>query len=443
MHARDSLGSMLSLAQYGVRFGDKVVLGSVDLEVPPIGPFVLLGPAGTGKSTLLRSLAGFNDRNPRFVAWGRADYNGSAVADGNRPALISQSARLVMATVAENLIHNLPGRRRLTPLQQRDTAAAICAEHGIPEFRDRLDETVVELSIAEQRTIALVRLAAAEPPLLCIDEPTTDLEDDEAERLLERIAVEAESRAVLVVLHNQRHARRLGGHCGLLVGGFMVESGSTADLLDAPTTEMGRRLVRTGTCHAPSPDADPEELAPEAPRPRPLPESAAPPVVPESRGPTGFLWLRPGRLAGTPLPGVVHPLEYDLDALQRMGVTLLVSLTQEPPDEKALRAHGIRVVSSPITDMCPPGLTQAWELCARIEKALADGEVIAVHCRAGLGRTGTILACFCVWEGMEALDALEEVRGIDARWVQSEEQLQFITQFAETVQRHGGTRQRG
>ena len=438
MQPGESTLSILSLAKYGVRFGDRVILASVDLEVPPTGPFVLLGPGGTGKSTLLRSLAGFNDRNPAFVSWGEAIYAGAPVEDENRPALVAQSARLVVSTVGENLVHNHPERRRLSPLQQRELAAQLCMDYEIPHFRDRLDQTMVDLTIAEQRAVAIVRLAAGDPSLLCLDEPTSDIEESDAQVLLEHIARVSESRAVLVVLHHQGHAQCLGGQCALLAGGYVIESRATSAFLEAPQTEQGGRFVRTGSCNAPAPDAVPEELSPEAPAPHPLPEEAAPPVPPESRGPTGFLWIRPGRLAGTPLPGVFHPLDYDLDAVQRMGVTVLISLTREALEEEDLRVRGIRGISSPIPDMCAPGLTQAWGLCARIEQELDAGEVVAVHCRAGHGRTGTILACFCVWEGADPLDALEEVRAVDDRWVQSGEQEAFIERFGQFIARRGG-----
>ena len=437
MSQSESTMPVLSLSEYGVRFGDKVVLASVDLEVPAQGPFVLLGPAGTGKSTLLRSLAGFNDCNPRFVSWGHATYAGRPLDDDHRPLLMNQSARLAMATIGENLVHNHPQRRHLSPIDKRELAASLCVAHGIPEFRDRLDETVIDLGIAEQRTIALVRLAAAEPTLLFLDEPTTDIDDDAAASLLERIAAEAAARAVFVVLHNQAHARRLEGQGALLAGGYVVESGSTQTLLARPATRLGQQYVRTGSCTLPSPDADPAELDPGAEAPGELPESAAPPVPSQSRGPSGFMWVHPGRLAGTPLPGVFHGLEYDLEALQRMGVTFLVSLTQVSLPEEVLHGYGMQVTRSPIPDMGAPGLTQAWELCRRIEEALEAGEVVAVHCRAGLGRTGTVLACYRVWEGADAIDALDEVRGIDARWVQSEEQVRFIEQFGKTLERHG------
>ncbi len=85
---------------------------------------------------------------------------------------------------------------------------------------------------------------------------------------------------------------------------------------------------------------------------------------------------------------------------------------------------------SPIPDMDAPSHTQALDICRKIEQAMRDEKVVAVHCRAGLGRTGTILAAYLIWEGQEALDALETVRRVEPRWVQSEEQVAFLEQFA-------------
>ncbi len=427
--------SILSLEQYGVRFGDRVILASVDLEVPPTGPFVLLGPGGTGKSTLLRSLAGFNDTNPAFTSWGTAICAGHVLPHGPRPALVSQSARLVMSTVAENLVHNHSARRSLSPREQRDLAAQLCIDHGISTFRDRLDETVVDLSIADQRLIAIARLAAGDPPLLCLDEPTSSIDDAEAEVILDQILFESERRALLVVAHNQRHALRLGGQAALMAGGRIVETRATEALLREPQTDLAQRFVRTGSCPVPAPDADPATLAADAPLPPALPADAVAPIPIESRGPNGFLWLQPGRLAGTPMPGVYHPVEYDADALARMGVTILVSLTQTDPAVDVIENRGIHVARSPVHDMCAPSVTQAWGLCGWIDDWLANGEVVAVHCRAGKGRTGSILACYLVWQGMGPMDALEQVRLIDAQWVQSDEQVEFIERFGDVIRR--------
>ena len=68
-------------------------------------------------------------------------------------------------------------------------------------------------------------------------------------------------------------------------------------------------------------------------------------------------------------------------------------------------------------------------LLARMSAALRRGEVLAVHCLAGLGRTGTVLAAWLVREGLTAEEALRRVRLIDAQYVQSETQEALLYEF--------------
>jgi atypical dual specificity phosphatase len=80
-------------------------------------------------------------------------------------------------------------------------------------------------------------------------------------------------------------------------------------------------------------------------------------------------------------------------------------------------------------DMQPPTLSQAFEINQKIEQLLANNKIVAIHCRAGLGRTGTLLAAQLIYEGKSALSALEETRHIEMRWVQSEQQLSFLEEY--------------
>lgn len=423
--------ALLELHGFGAAFGKKVILCEISFTMQEMGTTVLLGPSGTGKSTLLRTLAGLSSATPSFRQWGSAFYRGSALEDGDeRPELVAQSAQLMMSSVAENVVFNLPERNQLTRLDQRDLAVRLLTRAGLTELVDKLDDSVVSLSLAQQRHLAILRQAASGPRLLCIDEPTTGLGEDESMRLLQYIKEESERRAILVVLHNQRHARVLGGEAVLMAGGYIQERQPIPQIFENPQSPCGKEFARNGTCTVASPDANPEELDESIPPPPPLPKAALK-YARSAGGPRGFLWLKQGRLAGTPVPGVYFDMDYDLKALKRVGVTTLFSLTENQLDDERLAPFGIKAVWEPIPDMEAPSIEQGVRICRRIDELLANDEVIAVHCRAGLGRTGTVLAAHLIWEGYGALEALEAVRSIEPRWVQSQPQVDFLEAFAD------------
>lgn len=431
MHSGDT-SAVLSLRGFGLAFGGRVVLSSVNLDVPATGVTCLMGPTGTGKTTLLRTLCGLNDSNPNLLSWGLASYAGAPLGAGDRPSLSMQSARLLSSTILQNVLFELPEKSLLSLNQQRDLAASMLENAGLHELVDKLQTLVTELPFYLNRLLSIVRVCAANPQMICLDEPTTGLKPDEANRLVEFIRTESDSRAVLAIMHNHRQARALGGQCALLAGGVIQAADSTESFFQSPSTSLAQTFVRTGSCSVPSPHTAEKDLADGAgSAPLPL---AAQDYVSESLGPNGFLWLKKGRLAGTPRPGVFYETAYDLKALRRVGVTCLISLTEHPPAEPAIETDlfaqfGIKSVHYPIPDMAAPSMATAVAICESLDTLLKRGEVIAVHCRAGLGRTGTVLAAHLVWEGSDAMTALERVRRIEPRWVQSDVQVAFLECF--------------
>ncbi|MBX3248858.1 MAG: ATP-binding cassette domain-containing protein [Myxococcales bacterium] len=432
--ARDRAIDALQLRRFGVAFGKHVVLSNVTLDVPARGVVILVGPASTGKSTLLRTLAGLNDRQPALRTWGLALYAGHPLAGAPRPAMVLQDARQLISSVRENLYSALPDRAALSRPQQHAHVSRVLDALGQKDLLERLDAPALELSLADQRRLAIARAALGEASCILIDEPTAGVDDEDAGALLLLMRLLSEERALVVCTHHRGHARALGGRVALLAGGRIEESGDTLEFLDGPQTEAGRAWLATGHCAVPSPSALAEELAEGVARPTPLPISTQIRLN-AAREPRGFFWLVEGQLAGMPRPGIVAELDDDLDGVRGLGVDVLITLeeTATVPRE-ALDARGIRNELFPIPDMEAPSLDRAAALCARIDGLLAEGRVVAVHCLAGLGRTGTVLAAYAIWRGAGAVDAIDTVRGLRPRTIQSEAQARFLERFAERCQ---------
>lgn len=350
--------------------------------------------------------------------------------------LVQQDARYFTSTVRENLVSAFADRHRLERAEQTRRIEALLGDCRGEELRPYLDQDALALSLGQRRLLSVIRALATAAPLVCLDEPTAGLEERDSERILAAIRWYSQRAAVLLVTHHKQQARDIADHVVFLGGGRVQESVSAAAFFSEAASPLTRHFLDSGRVSLPAPDADPATLDEAVPPPPPLsPAAAAARATPSHLlGPRDFRWVIAGRLGGLPRPGIVAALADDLEGLLRMGVTTLVTLeeTRTVPALE-LAAAGIVSLHWPIVDMEAPAESEAAEWCADLGARLEAGEVVAMHCRAGQGRTGTMLASQLIWSGSTAIDALDQVRGINPRWVTSDAQVRFLARFEATL----------
>ncbi|PZU83002.1 MAG: ABC transporter ATP-binding protein [Shinella sp.] len=180
-------------------FGDNVILKDIRFEMAGGESIAILGSSGIGKSTLLRLIAGID---PVF--------EGSVERPANIAIVFQEPVLLPWRSVLQNLTIVHPGL---------GDEAALSALHRIG-IADKAGLFPGQLSLGQQRRLALARAFAGKPELLVMDEPYVSLDPETAEEMLELTeALVAETRpAVILVTHSEREAVRLAGRRLRLAG---------------------------------------------------------------------------------------------------------------------------------------------------------------------------------------------------------------------------------
>jgi atypical dual specificity phosphatase len=150
------------------------------------------------------------------------------------------------------------------------------------------------------------------------------------------------------------------------------------------------------------------------------------------RRPQPVTWIEPDRLLACAYPATDDALA----ALATYGVTLVVNLHEQRHDSAALKRRGLEEIHLPVPDFTPPSPAQLAAGVATIEDAIASGQTVAVHCGAGLGRTGTLLACYLVSQGHSAGEAIARVRELRPGSVETDAQAAAVGAYGLELSKH-------
>jgi len=136
-----------------------------------------------------------------------------------------------------------------------------------------------------------------------------------------------------------------------------------------------------------------------------------------TKKPTNFSWLINNKLAGSGMPTSTS----ELDWLLKQGVRSIITMTEEYLQVSWIK--DVKYLHVPTEDLFAPDLEKIDTTVEFIHKRLQSDEPVMVHCAAGIGRTGTILACYLVkYQKMSVSDAIEKVRKERPGSIQSESQ---------------------
>jgi len=218
-------------------------LKDVNLAIPAHAITVLFGPAGGGKSTLLRVLNRLNDLTDVVNVSGRVLLDGQDILDPKTDVIaLRRRVGMVFArpvplplSIRANLTYGLElaGERRKTRLEEAIERSLHQAALW-DEVKDRLDEPAFSLSGGQQQRLCLARNLAIEPEVILLDEPTSGL-DPISTAKVEGSLQELKSRYTIVLVpHSIQQAARTADYAAFFLQGELIEHAAGKTIFTVP-----------------------------------------------------------------------------------------------------------------------------------------------------------------------------------------------------------------
>jgi len=224
-------------------YAGQEVLKGVTLEVPDRAVTVLFGPAGGGKTTLMRLANRLNDLVDGTRLSGKVLLDGEDVyAPGTDVQRLRRRVGMVFALplpLPGTIRENVTAGPRLAGMRDRARLDALL-EHSLEraalwgEVKDRLDDPATRLSGGQQQRLCIARSLAMDPEVLLLDEPTSGLDPISTARVEDSLAALKKECAIVIVPHSVQQAARIADRSAFLLMGELVEWSDGKELFTTP-----------------------------------------------------------------------------------------------------------------------------------------------------------------------------------------------------------------
>lgn len=131
--------------------------------------------------------------------------------------------------------------------------------------------------------------------------------------------------------------------------------------------------------------------------------------------------------------GALNAYPDELPEIYAADIRAVVSLLNIPSDAAVYESAGFAYLNVPLPDGGAPTMTQASEFVRFVNEQLKERRPVAVHCQAGLGRTGTMLATYLISQGNSAETAIRAIRAVESSAIETQRQIQFLHEFADLI----------
>ena len=240
---------MIDISGLTKHFGGSPVLNNIDLQIADGERVVVIGPSGTGKSTLLRCLNFLDVPQVGQITIGDVSVDAAKASKADvlalrrRTAMVFQNyALFANKTAKQNIMEALLTVQKRSKAEAEERALAVLAETGLA---DKADSYPAALSGGQQQRVGIGRAMALEAELMLFDEPTSALDPEWVGEVLDLMrAVAQRKQTMLIVTHEMQFAREIADRVIFMDGGKIVESGAPSEIFGSPKDARLQKFLK-------------------------------------------------------------------------------------------------------------------------------------------------------------------------------------------------------
>jgi phosphate transport system ATP-binding protein len=236
----------IRLEDFSAYYGQNCIVSDVNLKLPNKGVTCLVGPSGTGKSTILRWLNRINEETEHASFSGKINILGRDVVKDfpdvtelrRRVGMVFQQPCVFPNSIYDNMFIGLRNQKLSKGEARAMIEESLKSASLWDEVSSRLSDRATALSLGQQQRLCLARALVLKPEVLLLDEPTASI-DPISSRAIEDLVISlGRKMPVIMVTHNIGQAKRISDHVIFLCDGKIIEQGSRAHMFSMRSSEQ-------------------------------------------------------------------------------------------------------------------------------------------------------------------------------------------------------------
>ena len=232
----------IEIHNFSIHYGAFAALRHVDLTIYDREILGIIGPANSGKTSLMRSLNRLNDQYPDYRHDGTIMLDGSDIYEKMAASLLRKRVGMIFAlpaplplSIYDNItygpmLHGIKSRPELEGIVESTLKAAFLWE----EVKDRLAMPAMKLSGGQQQRLCIARSLAVDPEVILYDEPCSGLDPISTAKVEEAMTQLSERYTQILVTNNTKQAARVSDRTAFFLTGEMVEVDDTNRIFTNP-----------------------------------------------------------------------------------------------------------------------------------------------------------------------------------------------------------------